>query len=126
MRPTKTSQKAALAFLLLISASLIIADIFLYVEDTPNDTFSELGLYYIGQQFPVLWHLIGIILGHMTWPTSWSKWRKQRLLIVAGYALGMLGANIIFGMPDIGPPVCWILLGLPIGMLGWSQKPPKD
>lgn len=121
------TRKATIAITLTALLILVVWDVWVFVEPTEQDTISEITLSF-AQQWIVIPHSLGVVLGHLLWP-SHSPWpRKVTIPILVGITLALLGSDIAFALLDSDPsfirqhPMISGAVGIISGRLLWAQE----
>ncbi len=112
-------------FILVILSAIIGFDIVMVITDEPNDTISEVFGKDWSWRFSTLPLAWGIITGHLFWIARGTiRWKWIRLAAM----LAVVGASIVLDVIDPYDvvPIVPVMIGIPLGRLGWPQGYESD
>lgn len=103
---------------LVVVAGLVLYNIAILIEPTPNDTISAVVRDWLVQH-PVVGLAIGVLMGHLAWPL------RRYVPEIGPYVLALWGgiaavADWCGWLPAV-PPIVSILFGIVLGGLLWGQ-----
>jgi len=105
--------KKATTIIMVIALLVLIGwDIYVFIEPTPEDTISEITLWW-AKKTPFIPFGLGVLGGHFTWPGGYTK-----IPILVVLAAAWLVVGIFLSIPPIFP----FLTGVLAGHFLWGQN----
>jgi hypothetical protein len=113
----------------IIGLAMISFDIYLATDSIIGNTWSEMA-QKLGQQSMLFPTAIGVLLGHLFWPSAVAFPWWAKLLGLTPIALGMLGIDLFQNLSSNPAriltimtqyPIIWVVCGTFLGRYFWGQ-----